>query len=353
MKRPLYGELKPATGLQGHPGLWYEKYCDQWLGVGALAWSLSAKEKQTPKTHWIGTVVSGDRAIGHATASLLEGHHARLDALCTRGPAFQQEFLTTSRLVIGIGQEHPVENGFLWHPTLGVPYIPGSSIKGMLRNWLLVWEDSADRMAWFETVQGKGVGELIFLDAFPLDVPKLEADVITPHYDLYYRAPHHNPPADWHNPTPAPFLTVAAKQKFAVRVLQRRRQPGHAVDFVALGQALSEAFETIGIGAKTASGYGRLMPAGVNQHTAAPAPVSAPPVVAVTDPLQEFKAFFARFLPIENHKGDHDVIVATLQQLPEDIRPLAIDHMLGPLKIKKKNCTEALANYLFPTSPSL
>ncbi len=40
-----------------------------------------------------------------------------------------------SRFVTGMGREHPLENGFTWHHTLGVPFLPGSSFKGILRAW--------------------------------------------------------------------------------------------------------------------------------------------------------------------------------------------------------------------------
>jgi len=39
--------------------------------------------------------------------------------------------------VTGMGRNHPLENGFLWHPILGTPYLPGSSLKGAVRSWML------------------------------------------------------------------------------------------------------------------------------------------------------------------------------------------------------------------------
>ena len=56
-------------------------------------------------------------------------------------------FRTTSRFVTGLGRRHPVENGFAWHSTLGVPYLPGSSVKGMVRAWTrLVAPEDGERM---------------------------------------------------------------------------------------------------------------------------------------------------------------------------------------------------------------
>jgi len=41
------------------------------------------------------------------------------------------------RLAVGLGTEHPLENGCTLHRVYGVPYLPGSSIKGLTRNCAL------------------------------------------------------------------------------------------------------------------------------------------------------------------------------------------------------------------------
>ncbi|MCH9741683.1 MAG: hypothetical protein K0U21_00585, partial [Proteobacteria bacterium] len=43
---------------------------------------------------------------------------------------------SASPFVTGTGNSHPVENGFLWHHTLSVPYMQGSAVKGIMRSWL-------------------------------------------------------------------------------------------------------------------------------------------------------------------------------------------------------------------------
>ena len=47
---------------------------------------------------------------------------------------------TTWRLVSGLGMNHVLENGFVWDRNLGVPYLPGSSVKGMMRAWAEQWD---------------------------------------------------------------------------------------------------------------------------------------------------------------------------------------------------------------------
>lgn len=51
-------------------------------------------------------------------------------------------FKTDWHFVSGMGNAHPVENGFTWHPVYGTPYLPGSSVKGLLRAWMEVWANA-------------------------------------------------------------------------------------------------------------------------------------------------------------------------------------------------------------------
>jgi CRISPR-associated protein Cmr6 len=350
MTLPLYRGLVPSNNaLPGHTGLWYEKYCNQWRvqPPASLKWSLKAEDRQAPKTDWIKTVTTGGgHAVGGNVDALLKEQHTRLDCLCPKDYSLVQVFRTTSRLVMGIGQDHPVENGFLWHPTLGVPYLPGSSIKGMLRNWMLTWEGNDAAMPWFESAQDKGVGELIFLDALPLTVPRLEADVITPHYGPYYTDPAKAPPADWHSPLPAPFLTVAAGATFAVRVVSQRNKSDFQAVRGLLLASLTAAFDNLGIGAKTAVGYGRLTPHNGNSP---PPPPSVPSLQAV-DPLTQFKNFCTAFGAIASNKGKQDQLVQKLKELPPDLLAAARAHLRDRLKTKAKDCIGELKTLLFPES---
>jgi len=136
-------------------------------------------------------------------------------------------------------------------------------------------------------------GLLTFLDVYPKiedNTNVLEMDVMTPHYAEYYQKPftrrenadltrhHHdakpsgNPPADWYNPTPIPFLTVNPEVPFRVvvlydewraRLLQSdeaiKPYAGQAKDQVKgdVGSLIEDAFTELGVGAKTRLGYGR------------------------------------------------------------------------------------------------
>lgn len=168
---------------------------------------------------------------------------------------------TTSRFVTGMGLPHPKENGFSWMRPYGVPYIPGSSLKGMLRAWL-----ESDWCDWdgcpFDKLFGTAghMGEIVFMDVIPSgNKVQLAMDVMTPHYGPYYGASDgdlpNNPPADWYDPVPIQFLTVESGQTFRIDLLLPPQ--GDAVD-EKLHKQLKEGLELYGIGAKTSSGYGRL-----------------------------------------------------------------------------------------------
>ncbi len=228
MTRPLHkGLLEPCQQrpVDGHTGLWFDKYCNTW----------NNGFKQIDKSKWIQTVASRQDRVGNREQ--IDERVRRTLALvaCLGGKYFV--FKNTSRFVTGLGRSHPTENGFAWHPTLGAPYLPGSSIKGMVRAWAR------------EEMEG-----VCFLDAFPLVPVQLEADIMTPHYANWTTE---EPPGDWRSPTPIPFLTVAPGTAFFFGALPQAGKIKFHLDNLDewLGAALLDA----GAGAKTSVGYGRFV----------------------------------------------------------------------------------------------
>ena len=208
------------------------------------------------------------RRIGQAEEALLAKQHARLDAL-VQGHGRSRRYETLGPLAIGLGNSSPLENGITIHPTYGVPFIPGSAIKGMVGAWAEDWEgyDEAALVRLLGHAPGerdaRRIGGVTFHDALPLPPTRVVVDVMTPHAGPYYGdAPL--PPADWHSPNPIPFIAVPKGQHFGVRYhVNGRADLGRAtlMDLVEeIDRLLLEAFATIGIGAKTAAGYGRLAP---------------------------------------------------------------------------------------------
>jgi len=259
---PLYREAvaqPPTLDSSGHAGLWYDKFCNQWrVNTHNRCWSLSAeekeKERENPKLAWIKTVTGGR---GHS--DLLEEYKTRLVRFAHTRNGRYWVIKTASRFVTGMGRPHPVENGFAWHHTLGTPYLPGSSLKGLLR---AAAEDLGAERGLIDRLLGneqkKTAGALSVLDMLPLKPVQLEADVMTPHYANWTAD---DLPGDWRSPTPIPFLTVAADQSFLAIVVPRGNGNSVAVsdeDWQAVERWLEHGLRLLGAGAKTAVGYGRM-----------------------------------------------------------------------------------------------
>jgi CRISPR-associated protein Cmr6 len=234
---PLYDRGADARN-EGHAGLYYDKFFSHWLKEGET-WSLKSKGERNPKQEWINGITK--RSVGDG--DLLSEYRGRVWQLVMARGGQVWVYKTEERLVTGTGRSHPVENGFVWHPTLGVPYLPGSSIKGLI--------GQLDR----ENVLGSKtrVGRVICLDAVPTCPVRLEADVMTPHYSPWSAD---NPPGDWRSPTPIPFLTAAPGLEFQFAVFPRAKHDSDAM--ATVGHWLEEALTEMGAGAKTAVGYGRM-----------------------------------------------------------------------------------------------
>jgi CRISPR-associated protein Cmr6 len=253
--RPVYKELTDSnlssTAGDRNTGLWYDKFCDQW----SPQWEL-----ETRKQDWIKTVTGAKgtaRLISESSgraAYLIDAVGGQLAILKTEGP-----------FVTGLGREHPVENGFAWHHTLGTAYLAASSVKGTVRAWAAKREGASEseinRIFGPRSATESNIGTVLFLDALPVAPVTLKADVMTPHYAPYYDDDTgKTPPADWHSPVPIPFLVVDAGQAFLFGLLPRdSKEPQHQSDCKVAIAWLAEALEWIGAGAKTAVGYGRFV----------------------------------------------------------------------------------------------
>ncbi len=267
---PLYrGINTPSTPGHGHKGLWFDRFFNEYQ----QDWKLD----DSAKLNWISTVAgpAGERTQVEAAAKRLRGLCLALDGQCFACAA-PWHFAT------GLGNPHPVENGSLWHPTLGTPFIPGPAVKGIVRTWVEVWMDFAiedERAAtlhrWFGSenknpkvphTHEPEAGCFIFFDALPLTPVTMKADVMTPHMGKWYAegggitsiaSQPDLVPADWHDPVPVPFL-VADKPSFQFCIAPRR---GSAIgELGGVAAALKRALEWLGAGAKTAVGYGRFGP---------------------------------------------------------------------------------------------
>lgn len=178
------------------------------------------------------------------------------------------------RMVIGLGNESVYETSMTLHHIYGIPYIPGSAIKGVIRNHIITEKFNKSEK---EALKDEGFcmifgspknsiirerkGKVIFFDALPLKSPNIEPDIMNVHYPDYYGGK--KPPADYQNPNPIFFLTVKEtpfefiigkeeKDNTAITkgIFEGKSPLELAYDYI--NKALSEH----GIGAKTSAGYG-------------------------------------------------------------------------------------------------
>lgn len=250
MNRPLHKEAQDASkNSSSHAGLWFDRFFNEYDD----SWEV----KPASKLKWIDGIAGfvGDRAQLQTFAKSQEELLAALDGQLL---VMQSDW----HFVTGLGNKHPVENGFAWHPTLGVPYLTGAAVKGLLRAWCEVWAgfDKARLLLWFGDTEQAGA--LIFFDAVPTGPVKLKADIMTPHYGDWYakggekpKTDGSNAPADWHDPVPVPFLVVDKGQSFRFSFASRT---GNDIDLAEVEKELMEALQWLGAGAKTAAGYGRM-----------------------------------------------------------------------------------------------
>jgi CRISPR-associated protein Cmr6 len=178
-----------------------------------------------------------------------------------------------------MGQPHPIENGFAWHRTLGTPYLPGSGVKGLVlayaRDWWN-WPAHRNRDADIRRIFGAGPenpqgdddkqrGSVIFLDALPIEPVQLAPEVMTPH------GPGSGEPQETANPTPIGFLTVKqatfdfgllpARSYMNFTPLNTSCEPAEQAveDCGLVSDWLQTALSLLGAGAKTRSGFGRMV----------------------------------------------------------------------------------------------
>jgi CRISPR-associated protein Cmr6 len=271
MKTPIYNNNNAPGSLpkDANTGLWFDKFCNQWCRdsqkSGLAAWSLKAfvegqgrdRRDINPKLDWIRTV--SRESVG--TPALLSEHAGRMAALARACGGEVLHFKTASRFATGLGREHPIENGFAWHPALGTPVLPGSSVKGLVRTWAATWLEtdggSVSRIFGPRDLREvpPNIGSVIFFDALPSKPVKLGADVMTPHYGPYYE--RSEVPGDWHSPMPIPFLTVSPGQSFLFALAPRTLSNADRADCHTAVGWLENALLELGAGAKTAVGYGR------------------------------------------------------------------------------------------------
>jgi CRISPR-associated protein Cmr6 len=333
--------LKSAPLEEAMPGHRFRLYFSGWDVAGKASWE-PAKEKIP--------VFRRFHTLSAAGKELLEALAERQEALAQmHGEAVLcADVKSVAPFSTGLGNEHPMENGFAFLDPYGLPYLPGSGVKGVVRRaaeelalfeadskgwdpiavwWLFgfdgssaYWGPRKDRgdiataecdrwrtklvealerradavgelRAFSEATMGKIEasrlpahprewveqvaqarlrsriavrGSLAFWDALPLSPGStnlLTTELMNPHYGHYYA--DRQPPGDWGQPNPIPFLALPTGTRF--RVVIEWRPVGKVPDSIRdrwrrlVQAALDHSFEWLGFGAKTSLGFGQMV----------------------------------------------------------------------------------------------
>ncbi len=248
MTVPLYEfskESKTARTFNdkdSNAGLWYNKFCDQWIRK-PKEWFL----KDGGKLGWISKITG--KPIGNPV--LIKDLVSRYENISKSRNGIFKKLANESRFITGLGYSNPVENGFTFHHTLGVPYLPGSSLKGLFKDWLR--EEGVDKKIISRYCgNGDGMGILCFMDVLPVEKVQLTTEIITSHYGGWNSE---NPPGDWLTPTPIPLLAVERGTCFAFSIIPLEELEDKEKEKIL--DWLCDALEWSGAGAKTSVGFGR------------------------------------------------------------------------------------------------
>ncbi len=187
----------------------------------------------------------------------LQQRQQQIKASMPQEDVFDIQAKSTAPFVTGMGYEHPLENGFAFLNPYGLPYLPGSSVKGVLRCAAeeLGIEEEAIEVLFGSSKDDEGRrGALNVQDVFPQGT--LSVEIMTPHHSGYLQ--DKGTPHDSEQPVPIPFLTIAPNASFHFYV-QRIGNTGDHDWQAILRQCFEHAFDWLGFGAKTSVGYGAMM----------------------------------------------------------------------------------------------
>ena len=178
-----------------------------------------------------------------------------------------------TRLLTGIGETTPTEVGMVFDRNSGLPYIPASSVKGAVRyaycvnfarthpekvkNGVVDEKDVNGLVELFGSLDTKNSyrGGYAFMDVYSAETPEITIDIMNPHYGKYYKGESNDGPVETEEPIPIKFLAVEKGAVFKFRGFFLSKHAESYWD--QLNEAFVTALAELGLGAKTAVGYGR------------------------------------------------------------------------------------------------
>ena len=310
--RPVNGKVRKSVGKLPSGAFNYGLYFNKWFFVNCApgkkeCWSIEKKnfedsvELFNDKKQIGGASHYWDRDNANV---LLQERQSSLEHAARAWENLGYSLITlkaelSTPLIVGLGNEHPAEKGFRFDWTTGVPFIPSSGIKGVVRLAFIVNElnrkDEDEATKFWELVcrtppilsantdihllfgcgdakydngstsQEARKGGAIFLDAYPDTLPRLKAEIMNCHYKDYLNNKAERGPTEDQQPNPQKFWAVdrfadSERTKpltFTFRVLVDSRISRVQDKMDRLQKAIEDALAEHGLGAKTAIGHGR------------------------------------------------------------------------------------------------
>ena len=313
---------------EASPGMRFGMYLKLWgmnLRTHAHLWTThdidyeirgQNREEQEVKRENKVSALSGAKGLferDRKTLHALADRQTRLSETVPAQALLRLDALAIAPFTTGLGNEHPLENGFAFLNPYGLPYLPGSGVKGVLRQAAreLAGGEWGETHGWDAVLPspagtgagGEGIstidalfgkedsatehlrGALTFWDVIPqIAGDSLLVEIMTPHQSHYYQQKRERKsgdsisPHDSGQPTPISFLTVPPGSGLVFHVtcdtahLNRLAPALAEADATGqprwkslLGTAFHHAFQWLGFGAKTAVGYGALESAAMRQ----------------------------------------------------------------------------------------
>lgn len=262
LPRTLWSILNDYVGKCNNLGLMLDKYLPEKV--------FSTSEKKSERSDWLRELVSNRQADDKLAKAAYDRWYRMINVVEEK-QIFSAE--TDWRMVVGLGGETVLETDITLHHLYGIPFIPGSALKGLTRAYAAIEDEQMfikgkdDKLMPSQKIDTdhqdilrifgiqKEAGTVIFFDAMPRNGEvKFALDIMNPHYPDYYAG--NKPPTNDQNPIPVTFLTVT-DTTFDFAIAPRNpKNDQHKKDVEQVREWLQTALEKYGIGGKTSAGYG-------------------------------------------------------------------------------------------------
>lgn len=256
---PLPKSVADLIPHNTHPGLALDKYVESWNEAGFTKDFKWSERVQRPAVDRVVELSQGCPSGLDFAGILARWEHVTAGATKFTGT-------TVGPLTLHLARASALENaGICLHPLYGFTYFPGSGLKGLARAFATeIWlpqqphreegENTILRIFGSASKDNSAAGTVVFHEAWPTTWPKLVTDILNNHHHNYYAKGE--PPGDWEDPIPVYFLSLATGQKFRFAVSPRLDDESIKADVTLAADWLVGGLTTLGVGAKTATGYG-------------------------------------------------------------------------------------------------